>query len=114
MPMKYVAFVVFIYIVGVIMGAILDEAFVSSDEQADINVLATMEKVSMPISGGTELAMPKPKTNFFTTIWNAATFNFKFLHGSWAILKWIIFAPLAAMIVYGLVMTFINILQKTF
>lgn len=112
--MKYIAFIVFIYVVGAIMGVILDEAFVSPDEQVMLNIMSTAEGVRMPVAGGQEITLVKAKENYFTTIWNAATFNFKFLHGGWAILKWIIFGPLAAMIVYALVMTFINILQKTF
>jgi hypothetical protein len=113
--MKYIAFIFFIWVVGAFMGAMLDNSFVTAADQATINeVSGGVSIVHMPVSGGQDIQLPKPNTNFFVAIYNAATFNFTFLHGGWAILKWIVFGPLAAMMAYGLIMTFINLLQKTF
>ena len=112
--MKYVAFVVFIWVVGAIMGSLLDNAFLTTSDNATLNTFMQAEQVHMPVSGGEDVNVLKAKAELFPTIWNAAMFNFKFLHGGWAILKWIVFGPLAAMMLYAMIMTFINLLQKSF
>lgn len=112
--MKYIAFVVFIWLVGGFMGVIADNAFLDASDNTSMNALMQAQAVHMPVSGGQDVNLLKAGQDLFSTLWNAATFNFGFLSGEWQILRWIVFGPLAAMMVYALVMTFINILQKTF
>lgn len=116
MPMKYVAFILFLWIAAGFMGYALEESFPSTGgtEESDLAVVSSFPGVKMPISGGTEVTLPSPSENFFSKLWRMATFDFKFLHGGWEILRMIVFAPLAGMVVYALVMTFVNILQKSF
>lgn len=114
MPMKYIAFVVFIWVAGALMGAILDNAYLTSSDNVTLNQVMQASKVHMPVSGGQDVNLLAAGKDVFTTVWKMATLDFSFLHGEWQLLRWFVFGPLAAMIVYGLVMMFINILQKTF
>jgi len=112
MAVKYYAFFAFIWIVGAFLGAILDSAMVTA-APSDLDILTHSEFVTMPVVGTGEVNLPKPNLNFFTSIWNILTFNFRFLTGEWEILRWILFMPLTVLGVAGLVLTFIGILQKT-
>ena len=113
MPMKYVAFYVFIWIIGSLMGAVLEQAYLGPTETNQINAVLSFQILTTPVSGQGYVELPKPNLDFFTGLWQMMTFNFKFLQGEWLILKWIIFGPLIAMATYSLVMMFINLLQKS-
>jgi len=112
MPMKYVAFFVFIWIVGSLMGAVLEQGYLGPTETNQINAVLSFQILTTPVSGQGYVELPKPNTAFFSGLWQMATFNFKFLQGEWLILKWIIFGPLIAMVTYAFVLMFINLLTK--
>ena len=113
MPMKYVAFFVFIWVVGALMGAILEQGYLGTGETTELNSVLSFQILTTPVSGQGYVELPKPNLAFFTGLWQMMTFNFKFLQGEWALLKWIVFGPLIAMFSYSLIMMFINMLQKS-
>lgn len=51
--------------------------------------------------------------DYFASLWDALMWNFAFIDGGWIYIKWIIWAPLMAMAIWGFVITFISILQRT-
>jgi len=114
MSWKVVVFIVFIWVIGAFMGAILAEGFpTGTSNDVNLDDLTNGPFVSQAIAGGAvSLMVPNPR--FFQAIYKAATFQFDFLTGGWGIVKWIVFVPLAVGIIYGLVLTFINTLWKTY
>jgi len=111
LPFKLVVFIAFLWIVGAFMGSILDQMFLATSPEG-LDTLTSPQIVTLPFTGGS-IEIPKPLTQFFTSFWNAATFNFEFLTEEWEILRWIVFAPLAIGIVYMLVYGLISILRGT-
>ena len=49
---------------------------------------------------------------YFGALFKAAIWDFSFITGGWIYIKWIIWAPLMAMFVWGLIITFLTIFQK--
>lgn len=49
---------------------------------------------------------------YFGALFKAAIWDFSFLTGGWLYVKWIMWAPLMAMFVWGLTITFVSIFQK--
>jgi len=112
MPMKYVAFAVFIWVIASLMGAALDSSTLT-EKPSDLDWVTSGPFLTMPASGGEDISIPIPNPNFFPALWRIMTFNFGFLTAEWAIVKWIVFLPLTAMFVYALAMMFINLLRGT-
>ena len=111
MTMKYVGFAVFIFICGSFLGAIADGLYLG--DQSDLAQLTSLRLMQMPMATSGDINLPSPNLDFFKALWNITTFNFAFMPGSWQLLRWFVFMPLAAMFVYGLAVMFISILKKT-
>ena len=112
MPIKYIAFIVFLAIAGVYLTAAADLVFPSSGDTNFLLALSAGPFTSMPVGGGQSTFLPTPNPDFFKGIWNAATFNYGFLGGELQMIRQILFSPITAMVMFGLVLLFIGILTK--
>lgn len=111
MAPKYIAFFVFIFVVGTILGLVIEDGTVGPDEQSILNSLMVWQQIGTEEAWGFwEIVSFVP--GFFGALFDAAIWKFSFLTGGWIYIKWLIWAPLMAMFVWGLVITFISIFQK--
>lgn len=111
MSPKYIAFFVFIFIVGTVLGFVIDNAQVGAEEQAKINALTYWQQIETDENWGvTQTIGGTP--GYFNAIFQAAIWNFSFLTGPAVYIKWFIWAPLMAMFVWGVILTFISIFSR--
>jgi len=111
MAPKYIAFFVFIFVVGTILGLVIEEGVVGATEQSTLNNLMVFQKLQTEEAWGfMEVVGFVP--DFFSALFRASIWDFSFITGGWIYIKWIIWAPLMAMFVWGLVITFVSIFQK--
>jgi len=111
MPPKYIAFFVFLFVVGTILGLIIEQGTIGSSHQSTLNTLLLWRQVGSEESWGM-LDIIAFVPNYFGALFKAAIWDFAFIQGGWIYVKWIIWTPLMAMFVWGLVMTFVSIFQK--
>ena len=112
MPPKYIAFFVFLFVVGTVLGLVIEDSTVSAGHQSTLNSLLVWQQVQSEESWGF-LRIIGLIPDFFGALWSAMIWDFYFLSTGLAVyVKWFIWAPLAAMFVWGLVITFIGIFQK--
>jgi len=108
MPAKYWAFFVFIFIVGTILGLVIEGETLAADQQNAIEPLLFWQEQDEPNMGSFITNSPA----YFSALFHALVWDFSFLTGNWVYVKWIIWAPLLAMVVWGVIATFAGILQK--
>jgi len=89
----------------------MEEGSVGPGEQSTLNTLMVWQQVGSEEAWGT-LDIIAFVPEYFGALFSAAMWNFSFIDGAWIYLKWVIWAPLMAMFVWGLVMTFVAIFQK--
>jgi len=115
-PAKYWAFFVFLFVVGSIMGLLMENAYLGSPsgnltegvaEQSILQGLMVWQETESSGMGWIQ-AVP----DFFTNLFKALVWDFAFLTGGWVYIKWIVWAPLMAMMVWGLIVTFLSAVQK--
>jgi hypothetical protein len=107
MPAKYWAFFVFIFVVGTIMGLLMENEMIGADEQSTLEGLMVWQETQSEGMGWIS-AVPA----YFNSLLKALVWDFAFLTGNWVYIKWIIWAPLMAMMVWGLIVTFLGAVQK--
>lgn len=111
MAPKYVAFFVFIFVCGTILGVILEQGMLEEGHQSNLQALLVWQQIGSEESWGVFQTLGFVR-EYFAAIWSVLIWNFAFFDGNWVYLKWILWIPLAAMFVWGLVMTFIALLQR--
>lgn len=111
MPPKYIAFFVFIFVCGTILGLVIEEGTVAAGERGTLNTLMVWQLVGSEEAWGT-LDMVAFVPQYFGALFKAAIWDFSFLTGGWLYVKWIMWAPLMSMFVWGLTITFVSIFQK--
>ena len=112
MPPKYIAFFVFLFVVGTILGLVIEDSAVAAEQQSTLNSLLVWQQIQSEESWGF-LRIVALVPDYFGALWSAMIWDFSFLDGGLVVyIKWIVWAPLAAMFVWGLVITFISIFQK--
>jgi len=126
MPMKYVAMIVLVWIVGSFMGAVLEDVGVPMDqpgidEESILQRMTIFEVIGSEESWGVwDYVTFIPE--FFGAVRDMLVWDFSFLPtvgeclagtgGAWCMFRWFIQAPFMAMIIYGIVVTFLSIFQK--
>ena len=111
MAPKYIAFFVFIYVVGTLLGLLMEEGIMGIGEQSTLNTLLVWQQVQTEESWGfMQIVGFIPE--YFQALFTASVWDFAFLTGDWAYIKWVIWAPLMAMFAWGMVITLIGIFQK--
>ena len=109
---KVVGAVVFVWVVAALLGGIYEMAYLGGPEQTLLNKVLFYNIVTTEGTWGTtELA--GGALGYLEAVWGMATFQFSFVTGDFELVRWIIFAPLTAMLVYGLIMTVVGILRGT-
>jgi len=109
---KVIAAVVFIWVIAALIGGLYEMAYLGGPEATLLNKVLFYNIVTTEGTWGvTELA--GGPLEYLEAIWNMATFQFSFVTGEMELVRWIVFTPLTAMLVYGIVMTVIGILRGT-
>ena len=111
MAPKLLAFVVFIWVVGSILGGVIEQASLGTDEAGVLKNLTSWTEMRTEETFG-PFAMVTFATNFFGSLWNMLTFDFAFLTGPWVYVRWIVFAPIIAMVVYGAISVVLSIFSR--
>lgn len=109
---KYIAFFMFVWVGGAILGAILEKAFVGEGQRSVLDDLTFWQKIQSEESWGF-WEIPGAVPGFFTALFRMMTLNFNFVQGTdFELYRWFIVLPLVGLFVYGLVMTVIGIFTK--
>jgi len=117
--MKYIAMIVLVWVVGSFMGAVLEDVNTPMDqpgidEESILQRMSVFEVIKSEESWGTwDYLTFVP--GFFGALKDMLFWNFSFLpdwddtESPWVMFRWFVQAPFLAMIVYGIVVTFITI-----
>lgn len=116
MPAKWIGFLVFIWIIAAILGGISEGGTVlgeNTTEYATVNDLLVYTEVISEESWGS-LVSPGTHARFFGAIFKLLTLDFPFWNDyPYSIAKWIIAGPIIATLVFGLILLFFSIVQRT-
>ena len=111
MPAKYLALIVFLWVVAAVLGGVIEGATLSSNETSVLDNLTSWSEINTAESWGTFkflTALP----SFFSSLFTLMTFDFAFFDGGWELVRWFLFVPLMVMTVFGLVVTFLGLYQR--
>jgi len=120
MPMKWLAFLVFIWIASSILAEVIAEGQIGSSAggvnyQSDLQVLTGFTITSSEETFGVmEIVGMVP--DYAQAMFNILTFKSAqatYLTGSWVYVTWLVLGPIIAATVWGLIYTFISIFQRT-
>jgi len=112
LPPKVVAALVFIWIIGALLGGLYESSYIGSSEASLINKVLFYRIVTTEGSWG-PLELAASPVDWMKSLWEMATFQFAFISGEAELVRWVVFLPLAALTVYGIVMTVIGLLRGT-
>lgn len=101
----------FVFVVGTILGLVIEEGTLGPGQQSTLNQLLVWQQVGSEESWGI-LKIVAFIPAYFGALFKAAIWDFAFIDGNWNYIKWIVWAPLMAMFVWGLVLSFMTIFQK--
>ncbi len=108
---KYIAFIFFIWITGSILGTVMEQEQFGSTEETTLSQLTVWQEISSEESWGLfDVVSLVP--GFFTALFQILTFQFAFITGPLVYIRWIVLAPITAMIMWGLTVVFIGILRR--
>jgi len=108
---KYIAFFVFIFIAGTILGLVIEDSSVGSSQQSTLNSLLIWQEMDTEETWGVMETIGFARA-YFPALFKAFIWDFAFFTGQWIYLKWIIWAPLMAMAIWGIILTFLSIFQR--
>ena len=113
---KFIAFALYIWMIGMLVGMIGDgvEWAVSGGlHQSELAQITSWSEVTVEQDFGVlEFALQMP--GFLGTIFNVITLNFGWLNeGAYVLIRWIAIMPIVAMMVWGVIITFFGIFQRT-
>lgn len=111
MPPKYIGFFVFIFVVGTVLGLVIENQQLGPEHQSTLNALMSWQEIGSEESWGFWKLVAFIPT-YFGLLWNAMLWNFAFITGPWIYIKWFIWTPLMAMFIWGIVITFVGVFQK--
>lgn len=112
LPAKTVGAVVFIWVIAALIGGIYEVSYLGGSDQTLLNKVLFYNIVTTEGTWGTTELVGGP-VGYMEALWKMATFQFSFITGEWELVRWIVFGPLTAIVVYGLVLTVIGILRGT-
>ena len=111
MAPKFIAFMVFLYVIGSILGLMMEDQTLGVTQQSTLDHLMVWQNLSSDETWGLfQIIGAIP--DFFDALWHAAIWDFAFLTGPAIYIKWFIWAPLMSMFVWGVMLTFVGIFQK--
>lgn len=112
MPVKYIGLLVFLWVVAAIVGGVIEGAAMSENETGVLNDLMSWSEVSTSEAWG-PLKVIAALPDFFGSLFNLMTFDFAFFDGQWELVRWVLLAPLMATVVFGLIITFVGVYQRS-
>ena len=115
MSPKIISLACFLYVIGLLVGwaSTGSNTFVDTNMTDPIQGLMSFQTSQETQQWGV-LSIPMALPTYFNNMWKVATLDFPiFNEGWWIIIRWILLGPIIAMIVYGLVSTFMSLLQRT-
>jgi hypothetical protein len=109
MSAKMIMFIVFIFVSGTMLSLIIEGTYLGSGDEWDVMQSLTGYS-SVNVAGAGGIAIPKVGVGFIMTgIPKILTWDYSFLTGGWAIIKWFILYPISAGIVYAMGLLIYNI-----
>lgn len=111
MPAKWIGFIVFVWIIGAMVGAVLEGSFISANETSVLNQLMGWQEITSQESWWPVKfigALP----DFFNGIFRLLTFDFAFFYGGWELVRLVLLAPIIATVVFGLIIMFFGLFSK--
>jgi hypothetical protein len=109
MSAKMIIFVVFLFTVGTLVSLIIEGTYMGSGEEWDVMQSLTGYS-SINVAGGGGLSMPKMCYGFVMHgIPKILFWDYSFLTGGFALVKWILLYPISAGIVYAMGLLIFNI-----
>ena len=121
MPMKWLAFLVFIWIASSILGEVVAEGQISASAvegtnyESNLRILTGFAVTSSEETWGLMniLSAPLEWGQALYDVLFFRTAQATFLTGSWVYVTWLVLGPIIAASVWGLIYTFLAIFQKT-
>jgi hypothetical protein len=121
LPAKWIGFIVFLWTVFAIAGSISVGEVLISDNLTSVNatqdnpvqgVMYYGETITNTDAGFVSMVSAVP--GFFTSILRILWLDFPLFHeGPWVIIRWIVLATISATVIYGVIVTFTNVLQRS-
>jgi len=117
MPAKYIGALIFIWIIGALLGGVIEVAYLGSYEGSVLNCVLSYTVVSEEQEVGV-VESPGPISGissgigWLNSVWTMLKFDFAFLHGEWRLVNWLLFAALTGTIVAGLIFMFFGQFQR--
>ena len=97
MPIKWVVFVLSLWIVLGLLGGIVEQSFFTAGEDSGTGTLNTLMsmRIFTSLSGSGWIPIPVPNLEWFNALKTVGTFDFVFFQNSAGqIIRWIMFLPL--------------------
>jgi len=109
---KVIAAVVFVWIVAALIGGLYELSYLDDTDTALINKVLYYRVITTESTIG-ETELVTGPLDWMESLWSMATFQFSFVTGEMELVRWAVFGPLTAYMVYGIIMTVISILRGT-
>ncbi len=113
MAPKWILFIVFIWVTGSIMGALMENGSVGTYEKETTDKLTAMEELFLDQEWGvTSIITAPPK--FFSAITDILAFKFSYLEDNYyaTLFRYMVLIPITALIVYGLFMSMLGVFSR--
>jgi len=110
-PVKYIAAAAFIWIVGALGAGIYEGITYGTNSTSTLNGILSWSRIFTEQDFGV-LEIPGIIVGFFGSLFDIITLNFAFLSGDYEIVRWLILAPITALLVFGVIVTFFGIFQR--
>ena len=113
MAPKFMLMVVFIWTIGALMGALLEASYLGETEQGVLDGLKTWNEVEINQPWDV-FRLVGPTANFFNSLYQMVFFKFSFLEeNEWGqLFRWIVIGPMIALIVWGMLQVFLNVMGR--
>jgi hypothetical protein len=106
-------FIAFIFITATTVSLILEGSYIGEEEVDIMNQLTGYN--TLEVSGSGIFSIGKMGIGFLTHgLPKIITWDYGFLQGKWALLKWIVLYPISAGVVYAIGMAFVGVVQGIF
>ena len=112
MAAKWVGFIIFVWVIGSIVGLMAEGITVSGNETTVLNQVMFWQQVRSDETW-TPVTVVATPINFLTGLFRLLTFDFCFFEGQWEYVRYIILSPIIGTIVMGMIITFFGIFSRT-
>ncbi len=105
---RFWMFITSVFLILTIMGGVFDESIVDlDDDDTALNKVMQLTVFSFKgfEIGGIPIKAPVPNTSFFAAATSLGTWNFNFFEGDLNIVRWMLWLPLTAGVIFTSVVT---------